>query len=231
MEELGSDVVQRDDGLLLWQGDGSPSSTDPHQAGQVVVQGSFAARVAPLVAPVGGERILDLCGAPGGKALHLAHICREASIVVGVIDERGASRTKENIARLGLTNCSVQDVSDLESVLSAEPFDAILLDVPCSNSGVLNRRPFARHRLSPSTQQDLIKAQSKLLLRALRYASQLESHPRVVYSTCSVLSDENEHLVRRCLERSSSYRVAQEIRAIAASAADDGGYAALLQFD
>ncbi len=227
--ELSDAVERRDDGLLLWTGGGDPSVTAPHKAGQVVVQGTFASRVAPLVNPCDGERILDLCGAPGGKSLHMSQLANGADIFVGVLDERGAARVKENMARCHASNLTLVNVSRLEDSLPDGLFDAILLDVPCSNSGVLNRRPFARHRLDKATQDDLLKVQESLLLRALRFGVQQESPPRIVYSTCSVLPEENELLVQRCVAQFPSFRVQTEIGAIAASAADDGGYAALLQ--
>lgn len=229
--DLGDAVEVRDDGLLLWAGGGDPSSTEAHQAGRVVVQGSFAARVAPLVAPQSGERILDLCGAPGGKALHMAQMMPDCQVSVGVMDERGATRTRENVARCQSANITIEDVSQLGEALPPGPFDAILLDVPCSNTGVLNRRPFARHRLDRDAQKNLIQAQERILLRALRFGAEVEVPPRIIYSTCSILPDENERLVRRCVEKTSRYRLMQEIGSMAASAADDGGYAALLQLE
>lgn len=227
--ELGSEAKQRPDGLLLWTGGGDIAGAAVHQSGEVTVQGSFASRIAPFLDPQPNERILDLCGAPGGKSMHMAQIAPEAQIVVGVLNEKGASRVKENRDRLQVQNLEVEGLESADGAFPSGEFDAVLLDVPCSNSGVLNRRPFARHRLNASGQRELTELQARLLRAALRQASEQSRPIRLVYSTCSILPEENERLISSVLSEFPHFKVVREISAIAASSADDGGYAALLQ--
>lgn len=145
--------------------------------------------LAPLqLAPAPGERILDLCAAPGGKATLMAQLASPpAQIIAHEPHPERRARMKENFARLRAEN--VVSCSSLSDPVAAGPFDAALVDSPCSNSGVLRRRIEARWRLQPADLSALARTQLTLLESA---AQRLKPGGRLAYSTCSVEFEENE---------------------------------------
>jgi 16S rRNA (cytosine967-C5)-methyltransferase len=157
--------------------------------GRFSVQDGAAQRVADLVAPVDGMRVLDACAAPGGKA---AHLLDRADIELVAIDrdESRIARISENLARLGLAaDVRAGDAVDPGAWWDGRPFDRILLDAPCSATGIVRRQPDIKlHRRASDiaalakTQQDLLQALWPLLAPG----------GRLVYATCSVLRAENE---------------------------------------
>jgi 16S rRNA (cytosine967-C5)-methyltransferase len=132
-----------------------------------------------------GERILDLCAAPGGKATQLAEIAAE---VVAVEKHDGRARElAENAARLGATNVKVIWADALELPPDVKGFDRVLVDAPCSGLGVLNSRPDLRWRAQP-----LPELQSALLAAALE---RVKPGGTVTYSVCTIHRPENEEIV------------------------------------
>jgi 16S rRNA (cytosine967-C5)-methyltransferase len=129
-----------------------------------------------------GERTLDLCAAPGGKATQLA------GEVVAVERHEGRARElAENVERLGASNVRVVNADALELPTELTGFDRALVDAPCSNLGVLNRRPDARWRAEPLPELQLA------LLRAA--AERVKPGGTIVYSVCTLNADENEAVV------------------------------------
>jgi 16S rRNA (cytosine967-C5)-methyltransferase len=132
-----------------------------------------------------GERILDLCAAPGGKATQLAEVAAE---VVAVEKHPGRARElEENAARLGATNLTVLNADALELPGELSGFDRVLVDAPCSGLGVLNSRPDLRWRAQP-----LPELQSALLTAAL---DRVKPDGVVAYSVCTIHRRENEEIV------------------------------------
>ena len=222
----GFNCDQRSDGLIAWP-EGDPSATAAFAAGLYMVQGAFAARVATLVEPKAGERILDVCAPPGGKACHLAELAPKATVTALAVDEIGADRIRENAERLGLTNLMVRPWSRSADRLPEGPWDAILLDVPCSNSGVLDRRPEARHALTKQAVKDLVTVQRRLLRQALELAERQPTPARIVYATCSILPREDEDLVAGVLDDFPGSDMSDPVRAYPGPDSD-GGYACLI---
>jgi 16S rRNA (cytosine967-C5)-methyltransferase len=135
-----------------------------------------------------GERILDLCAAPGGKATQLAEIAAE---VVAVEKHEGRARELgENAARLGLTNITVVNADALELDPALTGFDRALVDAPCSGTGVLASRPDLRWRAEP-----LPDLQRALLAVA---AERVRPGGSVTYSVCAIGAAENEDVVDAC---------------------------------
>jgi 16S rRNA (cytosine967-C5)-methyltransferase len=132
-----------------------------------------------------GERVLDLCAAPGGKATQLAEVAAE---VVAVEKHPGRARElEENAARLGATNLSVVCADALELPADLAGFDRVLVDAPCSGLGVLNSRPDLRWRAHP-----LPELQSALLATGLE---RVKPGGTVTYSVCTIYRPENEEIV------------------------------------
>jgi 16S rRNA (cytosine967-C5)-methyltransferase len=154
------------------------------------VQDQSAMNVASALAPEPGWRVLDVCAAPGGKSTHLAELMGgTGSVVASDVDGERLRLLEDSCRRLGLAN--VETVRSQEEP-PAGPFDAVLVDVPCSNTGVLGRRPEARWRLRPTDLRHLVPLQTKLLIQAGEW---VRPGGVVVYSTCSIEPAENRPVV------------------------------------
>lgn len=190
------------------------------------VQDEAAMFAARLLAPRPGERILDLCAAPGGKTCQLAELSNEAALITACdVSAARLQRIRENIQRLQLHNITLQQIQRDGSDLPAGPFDAVLVDVPCSNTGVLSRRPEARWRFHPAELPELVALQTRLLLNACELAG---PGGRVVYSTCSLEPEENRGVVQAVLQGLRTWTLVTEQEHLAGQPAD-GAYQALLQ--
>lgn len=161
--------------------------------GWFYVQDPSTLMAVSLLAPQPGESLLDFCAAPGGKATYIAQLIDNDGVVVATdTDSRRRGRLQENCRRLAadVTVCAPDDPR------AEGPFDAVLLDAPCSNTGVLRRRLDARWRLSPRELERCRLQQLDLITQAL---GRLRPGGRLVYSTCSVEPEENERLIEAAL--------------------------------
>lgn len=135
-----------------------------------------------------GLHVLDLCAAPGGKTMQLAAAGWRVSAVER--DEKRLDRVAENLARTGLEAELV--TADLLKWEPAEPVDAILLDAPCSATGIFARHPDVLHRIRPRDISDLAAIQAKMLARAHQW---LKPGGTLIYATCSLEPEEGEQIV------------------------------------
>jgi 16S rRNA (cytosine967-C5)-methyltransferase len=143
--------------------------------------------------PQPGERILDMCAAPGAKATQLAALADgKAEIVAIEMHSSRASGLREMAERMGAV-MTVIDGDAREVEIPGGLFDAVLVDAPCTGTGVLASRPDARWRRREEALAPLVEIQQGLLNRALTL---VKPGGRVVYSTCSLLNEENEDVVR-----------------------------------
>lgn len=167
--------------------------------GEVSVQDA-AAQLAPrLLDARGGMRVLDACAAPGGKACHvLERTAGLAELVALDIDARRAERIESNLARLGLeAKVLVGDATIPAAWWDGRPFQRVLLDVPCSGTGVIRRHPDIK-LLRRATDIPRFAMQQAALLRAC--FTLLAPAGRLVYASCSILSAENADVVRAFLD-------------------------------
>ena len=195
--------------------------------GRVTVQGESALRAAELVGASAGERILDLCAAPGGKTAVLAET--GAHVTACDVSEIRLERLRETIERLGCSDSVEVLQLDAGGPAPEGPFDAVLVDAPCSNTGVLGARPGARWRWGPASNRSLDELQVALLEQA---APVVRPGGRLVWSTCSLEPRENEQRVAHFLEDHAEWSLEKEVSTSPALPGEagpvDGGYAALL---
>ena len=175
------------------------------QAGAISVQDGAAQAVADALAPAPGARVLDACAAPGGKAAHLAERDPSLRILALDIDPRRVRRMQDTFTRLALgVEARIADAAAPGAWWDGTPFDAILLDAPCSATGVVRRQPdILLHRREAdlaallATQARLLDACWPLLARG----------GTLLYATCSILRDENAAQVDAFLARTPDARV------------------------
>lgn len=169
--------------------------------GDVSVQDGAAQRVADILDIQPNQRILDACAAPGGKTCHILETEPTNTVLALDIAPLRLERILENTQRLQLSvNCLAADAADADSWWDGKPFDRILLDAPCSGSGVIRRHPDIKH-LRRADDIPALAEQQRRLLDALWPL--LTPNGLLVYTTCSALKQENEHQIRDFLQRHS----------------------------
>lgn len=196
--------------------------------GRCTVQGVAASAAVPLLAPQKGERVLDLCAAPGSKACQMAELAANDITVLALdISPRRLRQVADNARRLGARGVMpvAADGTTCDRLVS-QPCDAALVDVPCSNTGVLSRRVESRWRLSEARIRELADLQLRLLAAAARA---VRPGGRIVYSTCSLEPEENEGVVERLCQSQPDCELAQATTYLPHETKDDGGYIALLR--
>jgi 16S rRNA (cytosine967-C5)-methyltransferase len=197
--------------------------------GHCYIQDPSTAIACQILSPRAGEKILDACAAPGGKTGYIAQLMKNRGTIVAIDRDPGRLQIlKENMARLRVGIVHIFEHDWTRGHVPAEiaamaPFDRILLDAPCSNTGVMRRRVDVRWRLQPG---DFPRMQQRQLemLRAL--IPLLEPHGELVYSTCSLEPEENEQVARLVLDGPPDLRPMEEKRSLPFRDGFDGAFAA-----
>lgn len=157
--------------------------------GDVSVQDAAAQLAAVLIAPQPGMRILDACAAPGGKTGHLLEICSDIELIALDIDNKRLERVAQNLTRLELkAQLVTTDAADPDTWWDGKMFDRILLDAPCSASGVIRRHPDIKILRQAEDITQLVQLQASILESMWQL---LKPGGSMVYATCSVLPQEN----------------------------------------
>lgn len=189
------------DGTLLPTGSvrlsarGQLSALPGFDTGDWWVQDAAAALPVQLLGDVTGARVLDIGAAPGGKTMQLA--ARGADVTALDVSEQRMGRLGENLAR---TKLAARTVVANALTHQDDPFDAVLLDAPCSATGTIRRHPDLPYVKSQAGIDDLVKLQRSLLLRAVHF---LKPAGKLVYCTCSLLREEGEDQVKWLLSQTS----------------------------
>lgn len=212
-------------GLIQVRGSGDVTEIPGFAQGHFSIQDRAAYQVVNLMQPTRDETLLDYCAAPGGKTTHLAESTQDRARIYATDKEsKRLQRVKENADRLRLKSVITLP---WEAVADPAPYDAVLLDVPCSNTGVLAKRVEVRYRLSAKGCVHLQETQLELLGRA---ADLITAKGYICYSTCSIQPDENDRLIQRFLEKDRRFQLARESLMLpsAGEPDQDGGYVAIL---
>jgi len=208
------------------------SPADAVDQGDCYVQDPSTSIACELLQPKPGGKILDACAAPGGKTAYVAELMENRGLIVGC--DREPARLNlldENLTRLGVRIAEIvcHDWTKPiipQEILSEAPFDRILIDAPCSNTGVMRRRVDARWRLRPT---DFNRMQTRQIQIARAVFPLLKPEGILVYSTCSVEVEENEDVVQQLLGQMSILQVEEEKRSIPFQDNFDGAFAARLR--
>ncbi len=203
-----------------------------YNEGEFTVQDPSTLMAIDLLDPQPGERVLDACAAPGGKLAVIAQrMSGRGDIVAMDLYEDRLARLKQNLQRLGLNDVTVvrgnaTTEDNLRRAVGTVLFDRILLDVPCTNTGVLRRRPDARWRFSLRRLANHADVQRLILGNALLH---LKSSGTLVYSTCSLDPDENENLVNAWLAKHPEWECVETKLSFPPDSGMDGAFAAKIQ--
>src|SRR5256714_5376188 len=208
-----------------------PSPRSALEAGDCYVQDPSTAIGCELLQPQPGEKILDACAAPGGKTSYIAELMQNRGVIVAC--DRDPDRVQllhENLSRLSVRIAKIvrQDWSEstvAKEIQSDAPFDRILVDAPCSNTGVMRRRVDVRWRLRPKDFLRMPKQQFEIARAAIRL---LKPGGVFVYSTCSLEPEENEELIGRLLNEFPGLRAARVESCLPFRDHFDGAFAARL---
>ncbi len=184
-----------------------------------------------MLSPEPGQRVLDMCAAPGGKTVQMAQMMKDrGSIIASDIDAERLGKVDENCRRLGITIVETAEVEEA----GGGGFDAVMVDAPCSNTGVMARRCEVRLRINENAVKELAKTQLQLLIRA---GEMVRAGGRICYSTCSIIKDENSAVVERFLSENHSFVLESEkltlpsiVKADGITFDRDGGYAAIIGY-
>lgn len=174
--------------------------------GLFTFQDEAAALVAHLASPEEGEKILDICAAPGGKTTHIAGLANDSCEIIAMelYPHRG-ELIRETARRLGVSSIDIK-ISDATEFISDFKgyFDKIIVDVPCSGLGVIRKKPDIKLRTKEEDITEINKTQKEILENAGKY---LKSGGTLIYSTCTILKKENEDVVSEFLIRNKDFKI------------------------
>lgn len=206
--------------------------TPPREAlkhGLCYVQDPSTSIAPKMLGALPGETVLDACAAPGGKTAIISQMmCNEGRLIACDSSSARLPRLRENLTRLHARNAQIMQHDFLSSAappFGALLFDRILLDVPCSNTGVMRRRIDVRWRLQEEEFATLAQTQRGIVESALRY---LKPGGTLVYSTCSIDPEENQQLIRAVLEAHPELEMVESRLVFPPKDLMDGAYAARL---
>jgi len=186
--------------------------------GDFIIQDPATSHAVELLDIKTGTRVLDACAAPGGKTVQAAW--RGANVVACEINPRRRCVLQENISR---TRVAVEVISSLDEACARAPFDVVLVDAPCSNTGVFRRRPDARWNWSRGKLDELVALQCAILDKV---SGLVRSGGKIVYSTCSVETEENIRQVESFVSRRQDFVLGRIVQSLPFETGHDGAFAA-----
>ncbi len=201
---------------------------DAFKNGYFEVQDAASQAVAPFLRPEAGMRVVDACAGAGGKTLHIASLMKNKGRIIAMdVEEWKLTELGLRARRAGVSNLETRVIDSSKVIKRLEKSaDRLLLDVPCSGTGVLKRNPDAKWKLSAAFIDEVRRTQQTILSD---YSSIVKPGGLLVYSTCSILPSENEHQVRSFIESGEAEFSLVEEKHLWPTEGFDGFYMALLQ--
>lgn len=211
------------DGLVVREAGGPLRDTAPYREGCFQVQDEASQMIGRLVNPAAGETVLDVCAGMGGKATHLAEIMENRGRIIAVDIRKDKVRQLQALAErlgVGIIEPVTADATVDLAMLAHNSCHRVLVDVPCSGLGTLRRCPEIKWRLTPEALGGNTRLQAKLLNGAGNYVM---PGGRLIYSTCSIMPEENEDIVSSFLAAHPEFHLTYPA-GIASSLLDERGY-------
>lgn len=184
---------------------------EPFQKGEFIVQDEAAGYIANVLNPQQNEKVLDACSSPGGKTTYMAELMNNQGIIKAWdLHDHRVKLVDKAAKRLGITiiETEVKDASIYEETYF-EFFDKILLDVPCLGIGVLKRKPDIKWKRKKEDIEKIIKIQKAILENCSQY---LKIGGELVYSTCSILKEENEDIIDAFIKNNKNFEIQEKIQ-------------------
>lgn len=181
---------------------------DLFKKGFFTIQDISAGLTAKILDPKSKDNVLDACSAPGGKTTYMAELMKNEGIIEAWdIHEHRTRLVEENAKRLGINiiKTKVKDASIYDQNLN-EKFDKILLDVPCLGIGVIKRKPDIKWQRKIEDIKEITNIQQNILEKCSKY---LKKNGTLVYSTCSILKEENENVIYKFLEKNNNFEIVE----------------------
>jgi 16S rRNA (cytosine967-C5)-methyltransferase len=176
---------------------------DLFSQGYFSIQDESAGLVTLLLNPKPGERIIDLCSAPGGKTTFIGEIMENQGEIIAVDKyEHRLNLVRQSCERLGIQN--VNFIVEDAITLKLEPADRVLVDAPCSGLGVLQKKPDIRWQREPKDIERLVETQLTILENA---SNLVKNGGVIVYSTCTIEPEENIEVVKKFLARHPEFKL------------------------
>lgn len=190
-------------GLVIYSSQVPIGATPEYLAGHYILQGSASLLPVMALAPQENERILDMCAAPGGKSTHIAALMKNTGVLFANDSNKERARAvAANLQRLGVVNSvvSVYKGQDFPKVMKG--FDRVLLDAPCSGTGIISKDASVKTSKDEKDIQRRVTLQKELIISAIdSLSAKSVTGGYLVYSTCSVLVEENEWVIDYALKR------------------------------
>lgn len=219
-----SEVEGVPDALVLAPGKALPKPL--RQDGRVEIQDAGSQLIAPMLAPLAGERVIDACSGAGGKALHLAALMgNQGRIFAMDVDGKKLKELERRASRAGATSVSTKLITETMADDFKDVGDRLLIDSPCSGLGTLRRQPDLKWRLKPAAFERVKSIQAELLGE---YPKMLKPGGLLVYATCSILPSENRKAVDR-LVAEGGFEFVEDHTISPAREGFDGFYGAVLR--
>jgi 16S rRNA (cytosine967-C5)-methyltransferase len=213
------------EGLVL-EGAFDVQGSEMWQAGAVQPQSRASMLVSRMLGPEPGERVLDLCAAPGGKTTHLAALMQDTGEVVAIERHPGrAAALTQTVARMKTSSVRVE-VGDAAIPRADAPFDRILVDPPCSGLGTLQSRPDLRWRARPEATEELAALQARILAAG---AQALTPGGTLVYSVCTISRAESEDVIAGFLRDHRDFELSEHVQLLPHRDGTDGFFIARLR--
>lgn len=183
--------------------------TESFRNGFFEVQDASSQKVALFLDPKPGERVIDACAGAGGKSLHLASLMKNKGRIISMdIEQRKLDELRKRASRNGVDIVETRLIEDQKTIKRlAESADRVLLDVPCSGTGVWRRNPDSRWKLKPERLIELCRLQAQILRD---YSRMLKPNGTLVYATCSILPVENKEVVGTFLKENEAWQLESE---------------------
>lgn len=194
--------------------------------GLFTIQDESAGLTALVLNPKEGEIVLDACSAPGGKTTYIAELMKNnGNIDAWDIYEHRIKLIEQNCKRLGvnIVKTKIQDAS--KEIGDIKKYDKILLDVPCLGIGVIKRKPDIKWQRKKEDIEEISSIQYEILEKCSKY---LKKNGEIVYSTCSILKEENEDIIEKFLKNNSNFKI-MDMKKIVPNEEQDGFFICKLQ--
>uniref|UniRef100_T1IGK0 SAM_MT_RSMB_NOP domain-containing protein n=1 Tax=Rhodnius prolixus TaxID=13249 RepID=T1IGK0_RHOPR len=190
-------------GLVIYSSTVPIGATPEYLAGHYIIQGASSLLPVMALAPQENEKILDLCAAPGGKASHIAAIMKNTGVLfANDVNKDRAKAIVGNFHRLGIINSIVCSYDGRKITKVMKGFDRVLLDAPCSGTGVISKDPSVKMNKDKVDIQRCFTLQKQLILEAIDAVNpKSTTGGYIVYSTCSVLPEENENIIEYAMKK------------------------------